>query len=223
MVADPLTAMEDFTLALFEHRLAAGGSLALPAANRVVYVVDGAVKLDGPEAAAGLGANGAWCGAAAVTLDSAAGATVLCWALRPRAAAAEGPGRFVLAAPIVLDPAQPYLMRADRVDFPVGGVAYLHCHQGPGIRRLLFGTIRIETQGKSHDIAPGEAWFETGPDPVFAATSDTVESAFARVMILPLALKGRSSIRYVDDADAEKPKTQRYQVFIDHPIQLRVP
>ena len=36
-------------------------------------------------------------------------------------------------------------MRADRIDFPPGGIAYRHTHPGPGIRRLVMGTIRIET------------------------------------------------------------------------------
>jgi hypothetical protein len=213
--------MTDLTLALYEHRLGAGEKLSLPPGNRVLYVVDGAAKLAGADGAAGLAGNSAWCGAAALAIDSAAGATLLRFELARGDAAAFG--RRVLAAPVALDPAEKYLMRADRVDFPVGGVAYLHRHQGPGIRRLLHGSIRIETQGKRHDVAPGEAWFETGPDPVFAAASTSAETAFMRVMILPLALQGRSSISYVDAADQDKPKTQRYQVFIDFPIQLRVP
>jgi quercetin dioxygenase-like cupin family protein len=210
--------MASFSLSLFEHRLAGDATVSLPPGNRVLYLVDGAARLVGADSAAGLAANAAWCGAGALTLDGGAGATVLRFELSRGAAAPAG--RLVLAAPIMLDPAEKYLMRGDRVDFPVGGVAYLHRHQGPGIRRLLHGSIRIETQGKTHEVAPGEAWFESGPDPVFAAASTTAESAFVRVMILPLALKGRSSIGYVDEADKDKPKTQRYQVFIDFPIQL---
>ena len=209
--------MADFSLTLFEHRVVAGAPLSLPAAARVLYVVEGACKVASADAAAGLGANSAWCGATALAIDSAGCATVLRWELH-RGAAVDAGGRLVLAAPVALNPGQSYLMRGDRVDFPVGGVAYTHTHQGPGTRRLLHGTIRIETQGKSHDVAPGEAWFETGPDPVFAAASTIEETAFVRCMILPLALKGKSSIRYVDPADADKPKTQRYQVFIDFPV-----
>jgi len=210
--------MADFSLALFEHRLGGGETLALPPGNRVLYLVDGAAKLAAADSAAALAANSAWCGAGALTVDGAAGATVLRFELSRGAPAPAG--RLVLAAPVALDPAEKYLMRGDRVDFPVGGVAHLHRHQGPGIRRLLHGSIRIETQGKTHDVAPGEAWFETGPDPVFAAASTSAETAFVRVMILPLALTGRSSIGYVDAEDKDKPKTQRYQVFIDFPIQL---
>src|ERR1700733_12493930 len=123
--------MADFSLTLFEHRLSGNEPLALPSGNRVLYVVDGA------DAAVGLAANAAWCGAAEVTIDSAAGATVLRFELARGEAC--GGGREVLMAPVALDPGEKYLMRADRVDFPIGGVAYLHRHQGPGIRRLLHG------------------------------------------------------------------------------------
>jgi hypothetical protein len=39
-------------------------------------------------------------------------------------------------------------------------------------------------------------------------------------MVLPAELRGQSSIRYVRDADRDKPKPQRYQVFVDEPIEL---
>ena len=37
-------------------------------------------------------------------------------------------------------------------------------------------------------------------------------------MILPQALIGKSSIRYVDEADLQKPKSQKYQIFVDAAI-----
>jgi quercetin dioxygenase-like cupin family protein len=117
-------------------------------------------------------------------------------------------------------PAGDYLMRCDRVDFPPGGEAFLHTHQGPGIRVLLFGSIRIETQGATHEYAPGEAWFETGPDPVHAATHPGEPSAFVRCLVLPRALQGTPSIRYVRDEDRGRPKSQRYTVFLDEPVTL---
>ena len=113
-----------------------------------------------------------------------------------------------------------WLLRCDRVDFPPGGIAYTHTHRGPGIRCLLAGEIRVEVDGKSHAVKPGEAWFEAGPDPVLAFASDREPTAFARVMILPRELKGKSSIRYVRPEDQDKPKTQRYQVFCDEFINL---
>jgi quercetin dioxygenase-like cupin family protein len=113
-----------------------------------------------------------------------------------------------------------WLLRCDRVDFPPGGEAFLHTHQGPGIRVLLFGSIRIETQGATHSYGPGEPWFETGPDPVHAWTHGTEPTAFVRCMVLPRALQGSPSIRYVRDEDRERPKSQSYTVFLDEPVVL---
>jgi hypothetical protein len=123
-----------------------------------------------------------------------------------------------LSAPVELEPSLRWLMRCDRVDFPPGGVAYLHTHPGPGIRCLLTGSIRIETAGESRTYGPFEAWFEPGPEPVFAATSDAGETAFVRVMLLPGEWEGKRTIRYVDPADDEKPKLQKATVFFDEPI-----
>ena len=110
------------------------------------------------------------------------------------------------------------LLRFDRVDFPPGGVAYLHTHPGPGLRVLLKGRIRIDTQGMSHEYGPFESWYETGPDPVFAAASETEESAFVRVLVLPLEWEGKRTIRYIDPADEEKPKLQRARVYFERPL-----
>jgi quercetin dioxygenase-like cupin family protein len=108
-----------------------------------------------------------------------------------------------------------YLIRLDTVSFPPGGVAYLHVHPGPGIRVLLEGEIRIDTDGQSHSYGPLQAWFEPGPVPVFAAASESVRTAFVRCMVLPAGLKGKRSLRYVRDEDADKPKLQEYRIFVD--------
>jgi quercetin dioxygenase-like cupin family protein len=110
------------------------------------------------------------------------------------------------------------LLRCDRVDFPPGGVAYLHTHPGPGLRVLLTGRIRIETQGASHEYGPFEWWYETGPDPVYAAASDTDDTAFVRVMVLPGAWAGRRTIAYVDPADDDKPRLQRARVYFEQAL-----
>jgi quercetin dioxygenase-like cupin family protein len=112
-----------------------------------------------------------------------------------------------------------WLMRCDRVDFPPGGCAYLHTHPGPGIRCLLAGRIRIESGGETHEYGPLEAWFESGPEPVFAAASETEPTAFVRVLLLPGEWAGKRTIQYVNPEDAEKPKTQQATVFLDEPIR----
>jgi quercetin dioxygenase-like cupin family protein len=115
-------------------------------------------------------------------------------------------------------PGGDWLVRCDRVDFPPGGVAYRHTHPGPGIRVLLKGRIRIESEGEAHDYGPLEHWFESGPAPVYAAASETEETAFVRVMLVPAELAGKRTIRYVDPADEDKPKLQRARIYLEQPL-----
>ena len=115
-------------------------------------------------------------------------------------------------------PAGEWLVRCDRVDFPPGGIAYTHTHPGPGLRVLLKGRIRIETQGTTHEYGPFEWWYETGPDPVYAAASDEEETAFVRVLVLPAEWAGMRTIRYVDPADEDRPKLQRASVYFERPL-----
>ena len=219
--------MSHFTLRLHTDRLEPKAEIRLGRCNRVVYVRDGDAIVRAGAHAAGLAANSAWYGGDAVALTAgAAGATLLRWELAADSAAPgglTGPGvssSITLAHAVELGQLDGHLMRCDRVDFPPGGIAYTHVHRGPGIRCLLAGSIRVEVSGTAHDIAPGGAWFEAGPDPVLALASKTGPTAFARVMILPRELQGRSSIRYVKPEDADKPKLQTYRIFVDEIIDL---
>jgi quercetin dioxygenase-like cupin family protein len=125
-----------------------------------------------------------------------------------------------LAVDVELDPATEWLMRCDRIDFPPGSVAYRHTHPGPGIRRLLFGSLTVETGGETQEYGPGDAWFESGPEPVVATASATEETAFVRVMLLPREWEGKRTIQYVDPADEEKPKLQQATIFFDQLISF---
>ncbi len=210
------------TLRLYVDRLAAKAAPAapLPAARRAIYVREGDATIRAGGQTATLAPNSAWHGAVACEVTAGnPGAVLLRWELVPAdASAGEASGadsRCLLARGLELADPGGYLMRLDRVDFPPRGVAYLHTHRGPGIRCLLAGEIRVEVNGAAHTLKPGEAWFEAGPDPVLAHASEREPTSFARVMILPRELKGKSSIRYVRPEDEAQPKTQRYQVFCD--------
>lgn len=130
----------------------------------------------------------------------------------------DGSTPALLSAEVDLDAAPEWLMRCDRIDFDPGGIAHRHTHPGPGIRCLLSGSIRIETAGTTSDYAPFEAWFESGPEPVLAHASAEVPSSFVRVMLLPSEWAGQRTIRYVDPADSDKPKTQRATVYLEEPV-----
>jgi hypothetical protein len=205
-------------LRLLEDVLSSDAHVDLPACARMVFVVHGAVTVGGGT----FGTGTAWHGEDAVTITAGAeGAT--CWRWDVGAAGRiVGPGvvsREKLAARLDTLPAGDLLMRGDSVAFPPGGCAYLHRHQGPGIRCLIEGGIRIDTHGRSTSYGPGGAWFESGPDPVFAQAAMDRPSRFIRVMILPRALLGKSSIEYLNEADKAKPRSQQYQVFVDAPIR----
>src|SRR5262245_60783209 len=220
----------NFELKLYKDELAPQAVVQMPLASapvRAIYVVSGGLRLGSGGATATLGANSAWYNRGAVRAGAGQLATLaLRWELIACGAqeaplAGEGVTSTLLhSATLALDPAQPYLLRCDRVDFPPGGEALLHTHAGGGIRCLLFGGIEIETKGKRTPYGPLASWFEAGPDPVYAAVSKTEAAAFARVMILPRSLLGKSSIRYVNAEDLAKPKSQRYQVFMDAPVDL---
>lgn len=206
-------------LRLYRDDLAPKTALDIPAASpRVLFVREGAATVRSAGQVATLAPQSAWHGTGAcMVMGGNGGATVLRWEL-VAAGAAVGPGTLLLENAITLDDPGGYLMRCDRVDFPVGGIAYTHVHRGPGIRCLLTGTIRVRVNGAEHLVKPGEPWFEAGPDPVLALASETETTSFARVMILPRELIGKSSIRYVLAEDADKPKRQSYQLFVDEPI-----
>jgi len=179
-----------------------------------LYVRSGSITARSGAIVATLAENSAWHGKDPCAIVAGKeGAEIYRWELR------EGTGAgSALRADLNLDPKASYLMRCDRVDFPPGGIAYTHTHRGPGIRCLLAGEIRIKVKGEEQLVRPGEAWFEAGPDPVLALASEREPTAFARVMILPAELRGKSSIKYVLPEDADKPKRQTYQMFVDDPI-----
>src|SRR5207302_2997898 len=95
-----------------------------------------------------------------------------------------------IAASVATPPRGELIMRGDSVAFPPGGCAYRHRHQGPGIRCLFEGAIRIDTQEHSTNYGPGDAWYEPGPDPVFAQAAPDRPTRFIRFMILPRELLG---------------------------------
>jgi hypothetical protein len=199
--------------------------LALPARPRMVFVVHGSVAIDGRAFGDGEGCEGpAWHGEGEATLKPGPHGAA-CWRFELAPAGggstACGPGiRSQEKLSAVLDPLPKgeLLLRGDSVAFPPGGCAYLHTHQGPGIRCLIEGGIRIDTHGRSTSYGPGGAWFEAGPEPVFAQAAADRPSRFVRVMILPRALIGKSSLALVNEADKSRPRPQQYKIFADMPI-----
>jgi hypothetical protein len=208
-------------LRLAEDILVNDTEISLTARPRMIFVVHGGITM-GDQSLQGNEAVGS---ENAVTLKAGrAGATLWRWELATdgEASALTGPGlisREKLSARLDTMHKGAVLLRGDSVAFPAGGCAYLHRHQGPGIRCLLHGGIRIDTKGHSTSYGPGGAWFESGPDPVFAQAADA-PTRFVRVMILPMAYLARSSVEYLNEEDKAKPKSQSYKIFVDMPIAI---
>ncbi len=209
---------------LFEDVLFGGEEVRFDdPAPRALYVPAGSVSVNGEE----VPADGGVVLAEPLRLCAGGrGAAVWRWEVAVSDADTAAYGhRTVLRLAGRIDPAaiaDELLLRLDSVAFPPGGTALLHTHRGPGIRCLREGEIRIDTEGRSSFYGPGGAWFESGPEPVFAQASPDVPSRFIRAMVLPRSLLGASSIRYVRDEDRDRPKSQSYRVFAEMPISPRL-
>jgi hypothetical protein len=206
-------------LRLWEDILRNGASVALSPLPRMIFVVHGALTI----ADRSLRDGETWHGECDVVARAGeCGVSFWRWELTSASKAPAAPGgassREKLSAELRTIPDGDLLLRGDSVAFPPGGCAYPHRHQGPGIRCLLEGGIRVDTHGASTSYGPGGAWYESGPDPVFAQAAPDRASRFIRAMILPRALLGKSSIQYVNDEDKNKPLVQQYKIFADFPI-----
>jgi hypothetical protein len=199
---------------------APGRAIELAPLPRFIFVVHGSATIGGRA----LGDGETWHGEGAVTIaPGTAGAT--CWRFELAAQAGAdgniaGLARQKLTASADTLPEGKLLLRGDSVAFPPGGCAYRHRHQGPGLRCLLEGGIRIDTHGGSTSYGPGGAWYESGPEPVFAQAAHDRPTRFIRMMILPRALLGKSSIQYLNPEDRDRPKAQSYRIFADAPIEF---
>ncbi len=152
-------------LRLIEDFLTDRGVLSLPALPRMLYVVRGSITIGQRVVAQGE----ALFGEDLITAHAeGTGATLWRWELSdPRQPAAKLTSSSIitrekLAMPLLTLPDGELLWRGDSVAFPPGGCAYLHHHQGPGIRCLIDGELRIDMNGESHTHHVGDAWYEFG-------------------------------------------------------------
>jgi len=204
-----------YSLRLIEDRLAAGAAASTPRAPRVLYAVSGALL--GGEATEPIPAVGP---ADHTAHAGPAGAVLYRVELVRQPPPAAG-GRVLLEHPIDVAGGAGWLMRCDRVDFDPGGIAPPPRWRCGGIRCLLRGRLEVTVaEGAPRTVQPGEAWFESGREPVLAVSAAEAETSFIRFSIQPAAIRGQSSILYVDPADAGRGRPRRYTVYVDEPIAL---
>ncbi len=206
-----------YSLRLIEDRLAADAAAPAPrsGAPRVLYALSGTLlggEATEPVPAVGPGDVAARAGAEGAQLYRVE---------LVRQPPAPAGGRVLLEHPVDLAAGAAWLMRCDRVDFEPGGIAPPHRHRGCGIRCLLRGRLEVTVgEGAPRAVAPGEAWFESGREPVLAVSSRETATSFIRFSVLPADVRGQSSILYVDPADAGRGRPRRYTVYVDEPVAL---
>src|SRR6266576_2784646 len=73
----------------------------------------------------------------------------------------------------------------------------------PRVVYVLAGELEVRIAARHGRVMkPGDAWFESGIEPVHAIASTTTPTSFIRVSILPRAIRGQSSLVYVDPTHA---------------------
>jgi hypothetical protein len=121
---------------------------------------------------------------------------------------------IVLSRQFKPDFSPPWLLRADRIESTPGSATPRHGHRGPGMRRLIKGRLLAQIGDDFERIDRGNAWFETGKDPVIGTNVHTSNSAFVRVLLLPIELQGgKSSFVPTTAEDASKPRAVIQRLF----------
>lgn len=134
--------------------------------------------------------------------------------------APEERARLLLARPLLRDPSLPFVLRLDRVNFTPDVETPRHGHFGQGIRRLLDGRLLLTIADRMERRQAGEAWFETGEEPV-TARGLLPGTAFIRALVMDAAMHGQSSFRAWTEEDATLPRGVTYRLYLDEVTRLR--
>jgi hypothetical protein len=217
-----------FTLNFYRDQVATDGATAtpLPAAHRLLYVRHGRVVMNDKP----MRVDDAAYVDGAVALKSAGEWSELWrWELaQPNAAPALYEGTGVLSmlrmariiSNLVMNGGTRWLLRLDQITAGAVRIADRHQHPGPGIRCLKEGTFNVQQDAESaRDLAPGDAWWETGTDTVIAWSSRQMAAKFLRGMVLPPEWEGRATGTWLS-AETAAPPTGTWKLYVDHVIAV---
>jgi hypothetical protein len=113
-----------------------------------------------------------------------------------------------------------WLLRLDRITTTAGRIADRHQHPGPGIRCLLQGSFNVQQDVESaRNLAPGDAWWETGTDTVIAWGSRQMAAKFLRGMVLPAEWKGKVTGTWLSGIVAA-PVPGNWKLYVDQIISV---
>jgi hypothetical protein len=183
-----------YTLRLYEDRFAPGAKslVDLEAQHSIVYVYQGSLAVNGQA----LQRDTAAYSKDVTTIEVAPGGA-LSWrwelvrTVEPNNLA-QGEGirsRLRMSRRVrmfELVPTSKWLFRLDSIVNNEGSTG-LHSHPGSGIRCMLEGHLRVESEkGESSDNGrPGDAWYEEGSYPLISTSDPGEKATFLRGMVLP--------------------------------------
>jgi hypothetical protein len=218
-----------FALNFYHDQVAADapGSSTLAPARRLLYVRHGTAIVNG----ATLHADTALYCDEPVTLQSAGEwSQVWRWDLAlPNAAPALHEGAGVLSmlrmarviSTLAMNSGTRWLLRLDQITTAAGRIADRHQHPGPGIRCLKEGAFNVQQDAESaRDLAPGDAWWETGSDTVIAWSSRQMAARFLRGMVLPPECEGAATGTWLSGAAAGAPPKGTWKLYVDKVIEV---
>jgi hypothetical protein len=213
-----------FVLNFYHDQIGAEGFGAspLPPAHRLLYVRHGRVSLNGQSIVAG---EAIYCDGPLEVKSAGEWSQVWRWELAPPNAAPklhEGSGILSslrmsrVITSLYMPEGTRWLFRLDQITGAAGHVADRHQHPGPGIRCLLEGAFNVQQDAESHrDLAPGDAWWETGSDTVIAWSSAQMAARFLRGMVLPVEWEGKPTGTWLSGIT---PARANWKLYLDRVI-----
>jgi hypothetical protein len=215
-----------FALNLYHDQIGAEGSTAAPLApaHRLLYVRHGSVAINGQILNAD---EASYCDGALELRSAGAWSQIWRWELAlPNVAPHLHAGQGVLSslrmsrviAGLAMLEGTRWLFRLDQITSAAGRIADRHQHPGPGIRCLLEGTFNVQQDAESaRDLAPGDAWWETGSDTVVAWSSQQMAAKFLRGMVLPVEWEGKVTGTWLS---GHTPPRGNWKLYLDHVIEV---
>ena len=216
-----------FALNFYRDQVGAEGvsSAALPAAHRIVYVRHGSALINDKAMKAD---EASYVGEPLALKSAGEWGEVWRWELAlPNAAPTLLEGQGVLSilrmariiSNLAMNSGSRWLFRLDQVTAAAGRIADRHQHPGPGIRALREGTFNVQSIESSRDMAPGDAWWETGTDTVVAWSSRQMAAKFLRGLVLPTEWEGKMTGTWLSDPGHAGPRAN-WKLYVDKVVEV---
>jgi len=199
-----------------------------PAPHTVSYVFEGSANVAGTELKQG---QATYFNDHNVVRAGVQGAVIWRWELVDRSAPLtplKGDGvtsQLLMARDVKMFELVPTSRWLFRLDTIVGfqGTTGVHSHPGSGIRCLVSGHLRAESEkGESSDNRqPGTVWYEEGAYPLVSTVDPGIKTTFLRGMVLPPEYFGfADSASWISGQPEGGPTIEGHETLADNIVSL---